>query len=125
MLVVAPVSPSGIALNYPGFCGYLNYEPVRIRYRDGRMNIPSKPFTPHSRSLWTDPAFIFSLKWASWMSWYFGSPSTLVIKLIGEEDFIYVVFNMVLDTHFLWCSLVVSYMMCGSGDENLGSHIFL
>ena len=109
LLVVAPVSPSGIALNYPGFCGYLNYEPVRIRYRDGRMNRPSKPFTPHSRSLWTDPAFVFSLKWASWMSVYVSSHPTLVRKVIGNEELMSIVFymEMVLDTYFLWWSLVV------------------
>ena len=40
---------------------------------------------------------------------YVGYPSTLVRKVISNEDLMYVTFGVVvmLDTQFLWCSLEV------------------
>ena len=67
----------------------------------------------------------FSLKWDSWMSWYVGSPSTLVRKVVDKEKFMYVTFNMVLDNHFLWWILLVRWTLCGSGYKTLGSDTFL
>ena len=67
MLVVDPVYPSGITEKYHGFYGKLNDDPEIISYRSGRMTRPSRPFPPPPWSLWTYPAFVFSLKWDSWM----------------------------------------------------------
>ena len=65
--VVTPVAPSGITGKYPGCCWRLNSKPVRISYRDVRMTSSSKPLIPSPRSLLTYAAFVFSLKWDSWM----------------------------------------------------------
>ena len=59
------------------------------------------------------------------MSWYVGSPSTLVRKGIYKEELIYVTFDMVLETHFLWWSLVVRLTLCGSGEKIWAQTIFL
>ena len=101
LLLVDVVDPSGITGKYPSCCGRLNANAYRIRYRDGRMTSPSRPLNPPPRSLWTESAFIFSLKWASWMFWYVVSPSTLVIKGIVNEELISFAFDMVLDTLLL------------------------
>ena len=96
--MVDAVDPYGITGKYTGFCGRLNAEEFRISYRDGCMNRPSRPLTITPRALWTEPAFVFSLEWASWMYWYVGSPSTLVRKGIKKEDLMSVTFEMVLKT---------------------------
>ena len=44
-LVVAPVDPSEISGKYAGCCWQFNVDPVRMRYKDGLMNRPFKPFT--------------------------------------------------------------------------------
>ena len=51
LLVVSPVYPSRISGKYTGCCGWLNANPVIIRYRDGRMASTSDPFPPPPRSL--------------------------------------------------------------------------
>ena len=56
-LVVSPVNPFGVNGKYPGYCGQMNSENIKIRYRDGRMTTPSKPFPLPTMSQWTDPAF--------------------------------------------------------------------
>ena len=96
--MVAPVDPTGITGKHPGCCGRLNSDPPRIRYRYLRMTRLIKPLFPPPRSLWMDPLFVFSLKWASCMSWYVGSPSTLVRKVIKKEILMHVALDMVLDT---------------------------
>ena len=84
---------SGITGEYPGCCGRFNADPVRIRYRAGCMTWPIKPLPLPPRPLWTDPAFVFCLKWASWISLYVGSPSTLVRKVIRDKDLMSVSFD--------------------------------
>ena len=98
---------SKITGKYPGCCGHLKYNSSRIRYRDGHMNITSKPLNPTTKSLWTYPVFVFGLKWDLWMSLYVVSPSNFVRKGIGKEDLMSVAFNMVLNNNFLWQSLLV------------------
>ena len=92
------VDPYGITGKYPGFCGRFNSEPFRIRYRYVYMTRPSSSLLHSPRLPWVYPSFVFSLKWASLMSCYIGSSSTLVRKLIVKEDLIYFTFEMVLDT---------------------------
>ena len=56
--MVAAVDISGITGKYHECCGRLNSDQVRISYRYGRMNSPSKPLPPPRRLLWTDPDFL-------------------------------------------------------------------
>ena len=109
LLLVDVVDPSGITGKYPSCCGRLNANAYRIRYRDGRMTTPSKPFPLPPRSLWIETEFVFSLKWASYMFLYVVSHSTFVGKGIGNKDLMSVAFAMVMmiNTNFMCCSLVV------------------
>ena len=107
LLVVSPVAPSSITGKYSGWCGRLNYNPVRIGHRNGNMNSPSKTLFPPPRSLCTDPAFVFNLKLYSLVKCYVGSPPTLVRKVIRNDDVMSFAFTMVMviDDQFLWWSL--------------------
>ena len=82
--MVDPVNPSGIIGNYPGRCRRLNSGTFIISYRAGDATRPIKPLSPPTRSLWMEPIFVFSLKWASWITCYVGTSSTLVRKGIGK-----------------------------------------
>ena len=59
------------------------------------------------------------------MSWYVGSPPTLVRKGIGKEDLMFVTLKIVLENRFLWWSMVVSFTLCGSADKKIGLGQFL
>ena len=98
LLVIDPMAPYGITGNYPGCCGRLNDEAVRISYRDGHMTRRSKTLPPPPWPLWKEPVLVFILKWALWTSWYVAPPSTLVSNGIGEEDLMSIAFDMVTKT---------------------------
>ena len=118
---------SHIYWKYPGCCGRLNGNQDIIRYMYGRMDRPSKPLPPPPRSLWKDPTFVFSLKWASWMSLYIGYPLTLVRKGIGNEELMSISFDMVMliETQFFYWSLVVWLESVRKQRKYLVSNYFL
>ena len=78
------MDPSGITGKYPVCCWNFNSDPVIIRYRDVFMTMPSKILPPPPSSLWMDPTIFLSFKLYSWMSWYVGSPSTLIRRGIKK-----------------------------------------
>ena len=57
-LLIAPVAPYGIHVNYPGWYRRLNAEPLIIRDIYGHMTRPIKSLPIPTRSLWTYPAFV-------------------------------------------------------------------
>ena len=56
-----------------------------------------------------EPCIFYILKWNDWISFYVGSPSTLVRKIIVNENLISDVLDMVMviNNHFLRLSLIV------------------